>query len=167
MQKFLPFLWIAVLFLFGCNNQEKAEPTSNSDEAIQYDYGKLPKRLTINENASAVLDNWDAFVDFSRSFEILYQARNNEDLKLAIEDLIEKEKALAESEHPEIFDKLQVKSRQRLIKTFLLKAQADLLGNRDATASAVELINAYNSYRRQFNIITNNPLDVKTILDEN
>ncbi|WP_343487158.1 hypothetical protein [Allomuricauda sp. d1] len=166
MQKIVSLMWIISALLLGCNG-EKKNKDGGETKTVSYDYRKLPKRIVINEKASSILDDWDAFANFSRSVEILYQARNDEDLKLAVDDLIEKEKALAESEYPEIFDKLQLKSRQRVIKTFLLKTQADLLGNRDATDSAVRMIDAYNAFRSQFNMITNNPLDVKTILDEN
>lgn len=167
MQKFLLPILVLILFFLGCGQQQNNEVDNNTEGQVAYDYRKLPNRIEINQKAAAVLDEWEAYVEFSRSFEIFYQARNDEDLKLAVDDLIEKEKAMETSDYPELFDKSQIKSRQRVIKTFLLKTRADLSGNRDATTSAVATVDAFNAFRGQFNVITNNPLDVKTILDEN
>lgn len=157
-----------VLFLvLACKDKsQNASGGEQSSEQVGFDYRKMPKRVEINQKASDILDQWEEFGNFSRSFDILYRARNNEDLTLALDDLIEKEKLLAASDHPEIFDKPQVRSRQKVVRTFLLKARALAVENRDPTAAIVEMLEAYNAYRNQFNVLVNNPLDSKLILDE-
>ncbi|AKA35249.1 hypothetical protein [Flagellimonas lutaonensis] len=159
---------IAVLFLLSaCKNEsQNASGTEQASQEVGFDYRKMPKRVEINEKASDVLDQWEEFGNFSRSFDILYRARNNADLILALDDLIEKEKLLAASDHPELFDKAQIKSRQKVVRTFLLKARALAVENRDPTEAIVEMLEAYNAYRNQFNVLVNNPLDSKLILDE-
>lgn len=159
---------IAVLILVAsCKDKDQnASGDEQGSEQLGFDYRKMPKRVGINEKASDILDQWEEFGSFSRSFDILYRARNNEDLTLALDDLIEKEKLLAASDYPEIFDKPQIKSRQKVVRTFLLKARALAVENRDPTAAIVEMLEAYNAYRNQFNVLVNNPLDSKLILDE-
>lgn len=164
MQKFRIILGALLLFC-SCGNKDKEDQESVVKET-NFDYQKMPQRQVINAEARAVLDEWEAFGKLSRSFEILYQARNHEDLKLAIEDLLENEKLLSESKYPEEFDKLQIKSRQRVLKTFLLKAKADAEENRNATESVVQMLEAYNAFRNQFNVIVSNKLELDLILDE-
>jgi hypothetical protein len=83
-----------------------------------------------------------------------------------LDDLVEKQKALEDSEYPPAFDLPQVRSRQRVMKTFILKTRAAVEYRVDATDPAVEMIEAYNAMRNQFNVIVNNTFDTKLILDE-
>lgn len=166
MQKLWPIGTLFFLVFVSCNQKQDSTATKKLENQALYDYRKLPERIPVNSKAKEVLDTWKAFGDFSKAFEILYQARNDEDLKLAIDDLIEKEKLLEQSEYPELFEKSEVKSRQRATKTFLLKTLADLQGSRNPTESTVEMVKTYNAFRNQFNSIANNPIDTKLILNE-
>lgn len=113
-----------------------------------------------------VVSAWPEFMAMENSLEVLKRASNTEDLKLAIDDLIDKEKALGEGDYPEAFDKLQIKSRQQLLRTFLYKVKSNLLDNRDINEGMEELITAYNAFKNQFNVISGNTLDTKLILNE-
>ncbi|UJH68740.1 hypothetical protein [Allomuricauda sp. SCSIO 65647] len=164
----LKFRVILLLFLalMACKDDKRDLTSAQQTDSGTFNHQRMPSRIEINTKASAILDQWEAFGNFSRSFDILYRARNNEDLILALDDLLEKEKLLAASEYPETFNRAQVKSRQKVVRTFLLKARAQALERRDATESIIEMFKAYNAYRNQFNILVNNPLDSKLILDE-
>ena len=80
--------------------------------------------------------------------------------------MVQKEKALADGDYPSDFDKPQIKSRQQVFRTFLFKVKANLMDNRDVTEGMEQMINAYNAYRHQFNILGSTRLDAKLILDE-
>lgn len=164
MRKFGLLMLLAATFC-ACGRKDKTDQDLVAAETT-FEYQKMPTRVEINTQARDVLDQWEEFGNLSRSFGILYQAQNNEDLKLAIDDLLEKEKLLSESEYPEVFDKLQIKSRQRVLRTFLLKVQADCNQNRNATESVRQLLDAYNALRTQFNVIVNNRLELELILDD-
>ena len=86
---------------------------------------------------------------------------------LVIDDLLEKQKAWEKSEYPESFDIAQIKSRQNVMKTYLLKVKTDLLNRADYISSTEEMIEAYNALREQFNVVMNSTLDPKLLLDEN
>lgn len=73
---------------------------------------------------------------------------------------------MADGEYPELFDTFQVKSRQRVLRTFLYKTKASILENQPTTEPTVKVLDAYNSMRKQLNVIMNSQLDKKLILDE-
>ena len=80
--------------------------------------------------------------------------------------MLEKEKALGQSTYPETFDKPQIKSRQRIFRTFLLKAQASLADQTDVNGPIKQMLEANNALRKQFNVLVNNKLDIELILNE-
>ncbi len=151
--------------LVGCKKKEANDLGSEFEELV-FNYQKIPKRAAINPKATAITDDWPAFRALSGSFDVLYKATNNEDLILAIDDLIDKENLLAKSEYPEEFNELQVKGRQRVLKTYLLKVKASILNNAETTQPTIEMIQAYNALRTQLNVIVNSQLDKTLILNE-
>jgi len=159
--------WISLLLmvLLGCKKKEDAAQDVEVEELV-FNYQKMPKKLAINPEAMPLLEEWDEFKALTASFDVLYKAKNNEDLILALEDLLEKEGLLAKSEYPAIFDDFRIKSRQRVLKTYLLKAKSSVLEHRDTTEPTIETLNAYNAFCKQFNVIVNSQLDKNLILDE-
>lgn len=84
---------------------------------------------------------------------------------MTIENIIEEQKLLEASEYPVEFDKPQIKSRQKVFKTYVLRVKGDLIYRLDPEKSVIEMINAYNTQRKQFNIVINSALDTKLILE--
>ena len=153
------------LAIFSCNTQQ----TDNADQAkttFELSAETWPKRTPVKPKAQAILKDWPEYQDFEKSFEALYTVANREDLSLVIENLIEKQKALESSEYPETFGKPQVKSRQKVFKTFMLKVKGDLYYRKEPDESVLEMIAAYNAFREQFNVIVSNTVDLKLILEE-
>ena len=159
------YLLILFTALFGCR-QKQDNNGSGNDMEREFNYQKLPDKSPINAGALAEVEGWEEFQVFNESIDVLYKATNNEDLILAIDDLIEKEKILSEGNYPEIFNTLQVKSRQQVIKTYLYKTKSHILENQETTSPTVDVIEAYNALRNQLNNIVNSQLDKKLILDE-
>ncbi len=153
------------LLLISCK-QQAGETANEATEGVAITTEKWPKRSPIDSKAQAILGSWAEYQALETSFDALYTVENREDLNLVVEGLIETEKALEESNYPEKFAIPQVKGRQKMFKTFVLKIQGDLYYRLDTETSVVEMVNAYNSFRNQFNIIVNNTLDTKLILDE-
>nr|WP_321414944.1 hypothetical protein [uncultured Allomuricauda sp.] len=164
MQKLLGIL-VLMLLLNACKKVEEAPVELNTEE-LEFNYQKMPEKTEINPEASAIVANWQQFKDLNASIDVLYKATNNEDLALAIDDLIEKEKELEAGQYPELFDSFQVKSRQMVMRTFLYKAKTSILENQPTTAPTIKVLEAYNSIRKQLNVIMNSQLDKKLILDE-
>ena len=120
----------------------------------------------MNSGAKAILETWAEFNDLDIAFDGLYAVENNEELILLIDEFIEKQNALAVSNYPETFDIPQVKSRQKVFKTYVLKVKATLEYRQDPLEPTIEMVNAFNSLRNQFNVMVNYNFDSKMILDE-
>jgi len=159
------YFGMCILLLFSCKQRQNVEQLADTS-AVEINVEKLPKRSNLNAKSRAILKDWPEFNALEISFDALYKVENNEDLILVIEDLIEKQKLLAESEYPEAFDKPQIKSRQKVLKTYILKVKAALEYRIDAVQPTIEMVEAYNAQRNQFNVIVNNTLDTKLIFDE-
>ena len=160
------FILGALFFaFFSCNTKEK-EVSSTQGQIVKIETKKWPKKLTVASKAATILSEWPEFNAFDSSFDPIYDVEGKEDLILIIEDLIEKQKLLAKSKYPEEFNLPQVKSRQKIALTYLLKTKGDLEYHINAEESVIEFINAYNAMRNQFTVLLNNTLNNKLILDE-
>ena len=153
------------LLVFSCGNKQSSEQSVEADE-LEFDVQNLPKKSTLNSVATAIVETWAEFKDLDMAFDGLYAVENNEELILLIDEFIEKQNALAVSNYPELFDKPQVKSRQKVFKTYILKVKATLEYRKDPMEPTIEMVNAFNGLRNQFNVMVNYNLDTKMILDE-
>lgn len=160
------FLLALIGIGFASCKEKKPELVSNDTSAYEISTEKWPKKSDVNAKTQAVLKDWAEFSAFETSFDALYNVANRDDLSLTIEDLIEKQKALEASEYPETFNRAQVKSRQKVFKTYMLKVKGDIFYRTDPQESVVEMIKAYNAFRNQFNVVVNNTLDTDLILEE-
>lgn len=161
----LLLLGFIFLMTLSCKDN-KGEVVVNDTSGYAITTEKWPEKVDVNAKAQAILNDWLEYNGLENSFDALYTVENREDLSLTIENLIENQKALAESTYPEKFDKPQVKSRQKVFKTYMLKVKGDLIYRTDPQESILQMIGAYNAFRNQFNIIVNNTLDTKLILEE-
>ncbi|WP_394973982.1 hypothetical protein [uncultured Croceitalea sp.] len=164
MQKSLIY-FVSLVLVFSCKQEKTPEILTNSKTEF-VSFQNTPKTQKFNPRSEGILSAWPEFQEMQDSFEVLYRSDNNEDLVLAINDLLEKEKNLRESTYPKEFDKAQVKSRQKVLRTFLLKVKASLAENTDVNTPLKEMLIARNAFRNQFNVVINNKLDTELILDE-
>lgn len=163
MQKWVAFLLVFAL-LWACKRTESL--SQNQDKAVlAFHYQKMPPQLAIHPKAAAIVETWDAFKAFTESIGVLYKARNPEDVSLAVDDLIEKEKLLARSTYPPLFNTSSVKSRQRVLRTYLLKTEHSLLEKQPVTEPTVAMLEAYNALRQQLNRVANSQLDEALLRD--
>lgn len=159
-------LLVMPFFLALSCKQETGNEVSLQKEDTFFSVDSLPKPVGVNAKANEILKDWQAFKDIETTFESLYRVENREDLSLVIEDLIEKQKLLEASDYPASFDKPQIKSRQKVFKTFILKTKGNLEYRVNTKESTLEMIKAYNAYRNQFNVVINSELDTILISDE-
>lgn len=163
MRKIL-FFGLIILSVVACKQgaQEVIEETTAFDVTTE----NWPAKSKVNAKTATALKEWPEYVELDQTFEGLYTVENTEDLSLIIEDLIEKQKLMAESVYPATFDKPQVKSRQKVFHTFILKTKGDLEYRMDPQLSVGQMIDAYNALHNQFDIISTNTLDIKKLLEE-
>lgn len=160
-------LYVGTLLLLVISCKEKVEEAVNDDTSgYELSTEKWPRKYMVNTNANLILKEWPEFNALEVSYDAIYNIANRDDLSLNIENIIESLKLLEDSTYPEQFNKPQIKSRQKVFQTYVLKVKGDLIYRLDPQESVLEMINAYNALRKQFNVIVNNTLDSKLILDE-
>jgi len=153
-----------VLFL-SCKG-DKSQAIAEDSSSFEIQTEAWPKKAVPNSKTAEIIKDWEEFNAFQIGFDAIYNVGNTEDLSLVLEDLIEKQKALEESEYPETFNKPQIKSRQKVFHTYILKTKGDLIYRIDSQKSVLEMIAAHNSMLNQMNSITSNTLDLKSLLEE-
>ncbi len=163
--RYLYLLGVFISLLTSCNQQSKSDEITESTD-VEFRAEELPKRVKINAKSSAIVNEWAEYTAFDNSFNALYSATNNEDLILVIDDLLDKQKTWEKSVYPEEFDRAQIRSRQNVMKTYLLKVKSALLTRTEFTDATIEMIEAYNALRTQFDVTMNSSLDPKLLEDE-
>lgn len=118
----------------------------------------FPSKLVLNAKSQEVVKDWSAFSAFDLNFDRIYKAAYREDLVLIMDDLVENQKKLEASNYPEPFNIPQIKGRQKVLKTYILKVKGDLEYRQDPSVAIGEMIAAYNNFRNQFNVEVNNTL---------
>lgn len=156
MSKISVFL-IALLILSGCNT--KAEEASDTPTAVSPP-GELtlPATVQVDAGAREILDGWAEFRSLEDRMAILIETRDEEEMKLLLEELNQICQRLEESTFPEAFDQPSVRSRLKVIQTYLGKLDAALFYRLDYQEPLLELMTSYNALREQFNVIVRNTL---------
>lgn len=153
MRKFLIFN-MALLF-FGCKAKTNTTELSLSSAVSeiqetenQVSTWKLERNdlSLLDEETFNLVENWGAFMKFQLGLENLVRATNESEMLLAIEDLIVQETELSNSTYPEVFNHQMIKSRQKLVRTFLLQLKADLLDKTPVTNSGSNFLDSYNQW---------------------
>jgi len=161
-------LWIFIIattLIFACKQKQDTSLLDGNTE-LEFNAEKLPDRQRVNAKSAKILSTWVEYNAFDTSFDAVYNAANNEDLILVIEDLIQTHRLWDKSNYPEQFDKAQIKSRQKVLRTYLLKVKTSLEYRTDFEAETIDMIKAYNAVRNQFDVMVNSTLDPKLLLDE-
>ncbi|MEO9891938.1 hypothetical protein [Aurantibacter sp.] len=161
MHKFL-ILTLVFIFFVSCKNNKKDQSLNQSTE-VNFNIEEWPKKLNVNAKAADILNKWLEYQELESTFASIYNIDNAEDLSLIIEDLIEKQKAMAESTYPLEFDTPHIKSRQLMLKTYILKTKSSLEYRIDFEPPVIEMIDAFNALRNQFNVILNSKIDIDLI----
>jgi hypothetical protein len=161
----LCFIALCLLLLSGCRDATVLQEVAVSEEE-NLRGAAFPKKAVLRTEVREIIDDWPEFQELESSMDKLYRVENREELQLLLDELIEKEKALAESEYPELFDRPQVFSRQKVFKTHLLQVKANL-EYRTKTMEAVDgMIEAYNILCNQFNVLLHSNLNTDLLSDE-
>lgn len=159
------FYGLLLLLTVSCEQGKGKEIEEVATETF-FSVDSLPRPIPINGKAMESMQDWQEFKALETTFESLYRVDNREDLALVIEDLIEKQKTLEASGYPEIFNRPQIKSRQKAFKTYILKTKGNLEYRTGIKESTLEMVIAYNAFRNQFGVLANSILDTNLILDE-
>lgn len=166
MRKLLLATLLLLLFQ-ACKQDNEASTQGQVENGLLFTFQGMPRTVALNGKAKELTAEWKEFKELQRGIDVMYNSVSNADLTLAINDLLEKEKKLGEAEIPEVYDHNKVKSRLKVLRTFILKTEAQLASNRDATSAIKEMLEANNALRNQLNLMVNNPVNLDSIFNEN
>ncbi|QWX83885.1 hypothetical protein H0I23_15760 [Cellulophaga sp. HaHaR_3_176] len=161
-------LIVLALICFGAIScaEKKVEEEKIDKSKTLVALKKLPKSNEPNEKASLILHDWTEYNAFHSAFRSIYNVDNREDLTIALEGLIEKQKLLEASTYPEEFDRPDIKSRLRTVRTYVLKTKLDMEFDINPRESVIQMVTAYNALSNQFSIVVKSTLDPKVLFDE-
>ena len=160
--------WIIPMLLAtvaGCK-PEQEEIKSSPSNALAFEISELPRTKPLRGKALQLTDQWSEFKSFDNSFARIYDASGREEYALVVEELLEQFEFLRGSTAPAELESQQISARFNVIRTYLLKVQAQLNYRLDSKEATLELIEAYSNAMDQCNILVNNTLDTKTLFDE-
>ncbi|MEJ2162081.1 MAG: hypothetical protein P8X60_01835 [Robiginitalea sp.] len=157
----------AFLFLFvfsSCNSTDSQREATEENAMI--DNQPIPEAVAILPEARVILDQWPQFQSLENRMATLKEVESSEELKLILEELSQICQQVEENEFPELFETPSIRSRIRVLRTYLGKLDASLYYRTDSQEPLLELQAAYNALRSQFNVIISNTLTPELFNDE-
>jgi hypothetical protein len=164
MKKYYVLILLIIGFI-SCGEKKVEEVKVDPSQAL-VDLKKLPKQVESSFEATEILKDWTEYNALNSALKKMYSAETKEDLVVVLEDLIEKQKLLETSTYPELFDRPDIKSRQKVFKTYVLKIKSNIEFDINPREAVIEMINAYNAFNNQFSIVIKSNLDPKILFDE-
>jgi hypothetical protein len=146
-----------LVLVFSCKDAV-SETAKVQESGWEIEADSLPKMTRVDPKARSILENWKEFAILERSFGRIYTTEFREDFVLTVEELVENQKKMESGEYPEAFDIPQIKGRQKVFKTYVLKTKGNLEYRQNPKESILEMITAFNDLRNQFNVVVNNTL---------
>ncbi|MDP5061800.1 MAG: hypothetical protein NWP64_07770 [Maribacter sp.] len=156
MSKIIFFLFIVTL-VASCKDAPSDIATVH-ESRWEETTDSLPTKIRVDSKAQLILNDWREYSALDKSFDKIYTSEFIEDFTLVVEELIENQNKMELAEYPEKFNIPQIKGRQKLFKTFVLKTKGDLEYRQNPKESIIQMITAYNDLRNQFNVEVNNTL---------
>lgn len=163
MTKFVT-LALALVLVSSCKQEPKVA-VDQSEAPKEFSLGELPPVVKLNPKAAEEAKDWTEYHALETAFAALPKVKDKEGLGTFVEDMIDKQKLLAASTYPAIFDIPQIKGRQNVIRTYVLKIKGNLHYDLDVEEPVQELATAYNDFQNQFNVTVNIQLDSLLIED--
>lgn len=154
------FFFVVVLAMLapGCGSPEKKDGEPLQPE-VWAGIPDLPDPVPIEPAARAVLEEWPQFLSLEERIAALAGSGSREELELLLEELNQIGQQVEENAIPKPFERPSVRSRLRVVRTYIGKAGAALLYREDYGEALRELMQAYNALREQFNLIVNSTLN--------
>ena len=159
--KYLLFL-CSLLLVISCNQKQEKEGVEQAVINV-LDYSDVTTFTPFSTKVDSLLQEWPSFTAFNGRIQAISSVVSIPDLKLLVDELIEKEQQISQEAYPEVFNLPEIKSRQRLIRTYLLKTQSAIVLAQDPRSATDELLLAFNALRAQMNLISSPKIDLNTL----
>lgn len=148
------FLAFAILFIAACKGEKKENDKPEKEEEAVVSL-VLPKLEQFDTEKQEELDEWKEYTELRKAIRDFREEKGG-DVPLQIDNLLEKEKELSESDFPEKFDNPSVKSRIATLKTYLMQTRLeapDPVPERYLMEQKVKILDAFNAMDRQLYVM--------------
>lgn len=164
MSKIISFL-ILIILVSSCKD---AVQENNAIRETRWEdtTDSLPTKIRVDAKAQTILNDWKEYSALEKSFDKIYTSELIEDFQFVVDELIENQNKMDTGEYPEKFNIPQIKARQKLFKTYVLKTKGDLEYRQNPRESIIQMITAFNDLRNQFNVVVNNTLPDELLKNE-
>ena len=165
MRRIWVFLLVLLLPAAACK-QDQNGPAEAPQQEVSADTLPPPRPVNISARARQEMPEWAEFNALEKRLEAVYVAEGPEDMTLLLDDLMELCGQLEASEFPETYDQSSVRSRIKVLKTFLMKTRAALDYRRDYRPALRQALDSYNALREQLDRIVTSTIDPSIFDDE-
>lgn len=150
-------LGMGLILALGCRSPDQKEALE-APSVIEEEIQALPDLVPLEPEAREILNIWPQYVSLENRLSTLPDVKNREEMELLLEELKQICKQVEDNAFPAPFEKPSVRSRIKVLRTYLGKLEAANYYRLDYQEPVSELMEAYNAIRQQFNVIVNNTL---------
>lgn len=150
-------LILSLIVLVSCR---QAEPEAVPEAEIKVtevavaeaeEFPTLPKLIRIHKFTEEKLVGWGPFQGMHQQMVDLQDIYTAEALSLKLEELETACQDFESAPFPVLFDKPAVRSRAKVVRTFVQKTRADLFYREDFAPDLIQIVRSYNAFLRQLN----------------
>lgn len=150
-------LGVCLVMVLSCRSPESTEPV-DAASVIEAEIQALPELVKIDPRALEILSAWPQYTALENRLSALSEVKNREEMELLLEELNQMCKQVEDNAFPDPFEKPSVRSRLKVLRTYLGKLEAANYYRLDYQEPVSELMDAYNAMRQQFNVIVSSTL---------
>lgn len=155
--RFPYLIWTLCLLLVSCGETPAEVAQAPAEEALEP--LAIPGPVALNAEARQMIGTWSEFREWSERMDVLLETEGEEDILLLTEEILELMKVLEESAFPDMADRPSVRSRIKVVRTFLIQLEADFHYRQDHRFTVKRMAEAYNALRGQLNRLPTMTLD--------
>ena len=151
--------------LVSCGTKQE-KTTENAAPPAALNYTDVSEFTTFSASVDSVLLHWPSFKALDERVAAIKEVVSLPDLKLLVNELLEKEEMITKEGYPTSFNEASIKSRQRLVKTYLLKIKSAIELGQDPKPTVEEFIVAFNALKDHMNLIKSPTMNLETLKDD-
>lgn len=150
-------LILSIIVVCSCRQaaaESEAKSETKVDELAPQDaevFPTLPKLIRIHKFTEEKLVGWGPFQGMHQQMVGLQDVFTAEALSLKLEELETACRDFESAPFPVVFDKPAVRSRAKVVRTFIQKTRADLYYREDFAPDLIQIVRSYNAFLRQLN----------------
>jgi hypothetical protein len=148
---------MCLILAVGCKSPDQKEP-QDEPSMIEAEIQALPDLVPLDPRAREIVEGWPQYNSLENRLSALPHVKNREEMELLLEELKQICKQVEENAFPKPFEKPSVRSRIKVLRTYLGKLEAANYYRLDYQEPISELMDAINAIRQQFNVIVTNNL---------